>query len=334
MDKELRKELHRDELGEALTEARGAHNIVMNVSGTAYADTYSALSAVPELSVHHIPSGKRTTVHSARSLDAYQMIPPELVEMKAPDGVLVRGMLLKPEPLDAGRKYPVVIYVYGGPHAPTIRNSWGGSRYLFHQYLAQQGFVVMYVDDRASSVLGHRQEAYLQKNYGPTALADHRVAVEYLRSLPYVDSSRIAIWGASGGGFSTCFALTHSDLFKVGIAVAPVTDWRLYDSIYTERYMGLPSSAKATEDEPQEDPYDTTSCVKAAGNLSGRLLLVHGDADDNVHIQNTVQLIHALVEAGKPYDLWIYPRKTHSLRGGATQLHLYRGMAEYLKSHL
>jgi dipeptidyl-peptidase-4 len=311
---------------ERLTQERGTHTIVMNPLTTAYADTYSALGAPPQLIVYDLASGKRTVAHPARALDTYQTVQPELVEMKAPDGTLVRGMLLKPEPLEPGRRYPVVMHVYGGPRSPTIRDAWGGNRYLFHQYLAQQGFVVLYVDDRASSLLGYVHETALHKNYGPTALGDHRVAVEWLKQQPFVDPGRIAIWGASGGGFATCFALTHSDLFKVGIAVAPVTDWRLYDSIYTERYMGL----------PQEEPeaYQKTSCVEAAANLSGRLLLVHGDADDNVHMQNTVQLIHALTEAGKPYDLWVYPRKTHSFRGGATQLHLYRGMAEYLKDHL
>ena len=143
---------------------------------------------------------------------------------------------------------------------------------------------------------------------------------------PFVDPERIALWGWSGGGFSTCFALTHSNLFKVGIAVAPVTDWHLYDSIYTERYMGLPQQEK--------EAYEKTSCVKAAANLSGRLLLVHGTADDNVHIQNSEQFIQALIEAGKPYDLWIYPQKTHSIRSGKTQLHLFRSMTEYLKKHL
>jgi len=296
-------------------------------------DAYSTLGRVPEVRVRHLPSGRMTVAHHARSVGEYETVAPELLEMRAPDGALVRGLLFKPkeDPEKKGskagvKKYPAVMYVYGGPHAPTIRDAWDGNRYLFHQYLSQQGFVVIQVDDRASSILGHKHEAALHRNYGPTALADHRVAVEWLKKQPFVDPERIAIWGWSGGGFSTCFALTHGDLFKLGIAVAPVTDWRLYDSIYTERYMGLPQEEK--------EAYDKTSCVKAAANLSGRLLLVHGTADDNVHIQNSEQLIQALIEAGKPYDLWIYPQKTHSLRGGKTQLHLFRSMTEYLKEHL
>ncbi len=319
---------------ELLTEEKGNHSIVLSPTADAYVDTFSALGRVPEIRVRHLTSGRTTVAHQAKSVREYEMVAPELVEMRAADGALVRGLLLRPKETPPGRKggkvvprrYPVVMYVYGGPHSPTIRDAWGGSRYLFHQYLVQQGFVVIQVDDRASSVLGHKHEAALNRNYGPTALADHRVAVEWLKKQPFVDPERIALWGWSGGGFSTCFALTHSDLFKVGIAVAPVTDWHLYDSIYTERYMGLPQQEK--------EAYEKTSCVKAAGNLSGRLLLVHGTADDNVHIQNSEQFIQALIEAGKPYDLWIYPQKTHSIRGGKAQLHLFRAMTEYLKKHL
>jgi len=311
---------------ELLTAERGTHDIVMNSAASAYADTSSGLTAVPELHVHHLASGLTTRVHSARAVDAFQTVEPELMELKAPDGALVRGLLLKPRSLEPGQHYPALMYVYGGPHAPTIRDAWLGNRFLFHQYLAQQGFVVFYVDDRASSIPGHRHEAALHRNYGPAALADHRVAVAYLRSLSFVDPERIGLWGWSGGGFSTCFALTHSDLFKVGIAVAPVTDWRLYDSIYTERYMGL----------PQEEPeaYRKTSAVEAAGNLQGRLLLLHGDADDNVHIQNTIRFVDALIQAGQPYDLRVYPRKTHALRGAGTQLHVHRTLADYLREHL
>ncbi|MCI0404051.1 MAG: DPP IV N-terminal domain-containing protein, partial [Acidobacteria bacterium] len=261
---------------ELLTKEPGTHAITMNGAATAYVDSHSALGRPPEMRVHHLPSGKVTVMHQAKPVDGYEMVKPELLELKAPDGALVRGLLLKPreEPVKKGRKvaakkYPVVMYVYGGPHSATIRDSWGGRipLYLFHQYLAQQGFVVMYVDDRASSILGHKHEAALHRNLGLTALADHRVAVEWLKTQPFVDPERIAIWGWSGGGFSTCMALTHSDLFKVGIAGAPVTDHRLYDTIYTERYMGLPQEEK--------EAYDATSCVKAAGNLSGRLLLIH-----------------------------------------------------------
>lgn len=325
---------------ELVTQARGTHGVTMNTQATAYADTWSALGRVPEASLQHLPSGRATTFHKAKPVDEFDLVEPEQFQIQRPDGARIGVMVLKPRELKylgptregwleppPRKKYPVVMYVYGGPHAPTIRDAWGGNRYLYHQYLVQQGFVVMYVDDLASLVPGHKYEAAIRRSYGPTALAAHAQVVDLIKhDFLALDPERIAVWGWSGGGFSTCFDLTHSDLFKVGIAVAPVTDWHLYDSIYTERYMGL----------PQEEPaaYKATSCVEAAGNLRGRLLLVHGLADDNVHLQNTEQLIQALIEAGQPYDLLVYPQKTHSIRGAKAQLHLHRAMAEYLKKNL
>jgi len=311
---------------ELLSESPGTHRIIMNPAATVYADSYSTLTAVPAVSVHDIASKRSAVVHQARAVDAYSLVKPGLVELTTADGALVRGMFLKPAQLEPGKKYPVLIYIYGGPHAPVISNNWGGSRYLFHQYLVQEGFLVFYLDDRVSSIPGHKYEAAISRAYGPAALKDHTVGVNYLKSLPYVDPERIGIWGWSGGGFTTCFHLTHSDLFKVGIAVAPVTDWHLYDSIYTERYMGLP--------EENPEAYKATSAVVAAANLYGRLLLVHGDADDNVHPQNTFQMIDALIKAGKPYDLLIYPQKTHSIAGSEARIHLFRAMTEYLKKNL
>lgn len=315
-----------DGLPERLSEPSGTHRIVMNSKASAYADTYSAFTSVPVVSVRDIASNRSSIVHRARAVTAYALVKPELVELTTPDGALVRGMLLKPAQLEPGKKYPVLIHVYGGPHAPVISNGWGGSRYLFHQYLVQQGFLVFYLDDRVSSIPGHKYEVALSRAYGPAALKDHTVGVNYLKSLPYVDPERIGIWGWSGGGFTTCFHLTHSALFKVGVAVAPVTDWHLYDSIYTERYMGLP--------EENPEAYKATSAVAAAANLQGKLLLVHGDADDNVHPQNTFQIIAALIKGNKPYDLLIYPGKTHSISGSEARIHLFQAITNYLKKNL
>jgi dipeptidyl-peptidase-4 len=272
--------------------------------------------------------GRTSLLHGAPDLAEYDLAEPELLSWQASEGDLIHGLVLQPKPLDPNRRYPVVVYVYGGPRAPTIRDAWGTGRgrELFHHYLAQQGYVVIQVDDRASSRLGHHYEAKLQREYGPVALKDYEAAVQQIRKMPFADPSRIAIWGWSGGGFSTCFAMTHSKLFKAGIAVAPVTDWRLYDSIYTERYMGRPQE--------NEEAYERTSAVKAAAHLHGRLLLVHGTADDNVHIQNTMQFVDALVKAGKPYDLLVYPGKTHSIHGPEARLHLFRAMEEFLKKNL
>jgi len=266
--------------------------------------------------------GLSRVIHEAQSVDGYDLAEPELGTISSEDGAVIRTLLLKPKRLERGKKYPLLIYVYGGPHAPTIRDSWDTrGRYQFHQRLAQQNFVVAYVDDRASSRLGHQYEVTLSRDYGPTALADQLTAVEQLKRLPFVDPDRIGIWGWSGGGLASSFALTHSEVFRAGIAVAPVTDWRLYDSIYTERYMGLPS------DEPEA--YGRTSAIEAAANLHGRLMLIHGTADDNVHPENTFRMVDALIDADKPYQLQLYPGQTHGISGEQDRLHLFRTMEEF-----
>jgi dipeptidyl-peptidase-4 len=220
----------------------------------------------------------------------------------------------------------VLVYVYGMLGAPTIRDRWGGNRHLFHQFLVQRGFVVAQVDDRTSAIWGKKFAVLGDHDIGPVAARDHAVAVEYLESLPYVDGDRMAVWGWSGGGFTTTFLMTHTRLFEVGVAGAPVTDWRLYDSIYTERYMGM----------PQEDPeaYERTSSVEAAKDHSGRMLLIYGTHDDNVHPQNTIQLVDALIKSRKPFDLMLYPGKTHGIRGEDATIHLWTMVYDYLERHL
>jgi dipeptidyl-peptidase-4 len=310
-----------------LTDGRGVHAANINDQGTAYLDAFSSLTTVPQWRVHALSEGKSFPLHEARSLREYNLVEPELQTVQAPDGALVRVLLLKPPGVEPQRKYPLLVYVYGGPHAPTIRDAFEGrGRYLFHQYLAAKGYVVAHIDDRTSSILGHRHEAAAHRKYGPTAFRDYLTAVDHLKALPFVDADRIGIWGWSGGGFSTCFALTHSKAFRLGIAVAPVTDWRLYDSIYTERYMGLPAE--------QEEAYRETSPLRAAKDLHGRLVLVHGTADDNVHLQNTMQMVQALIDAGKPYDLLLYPGKTHGIYGSSARVHLFRAIEEYLERYL
>lgn len=306
-----------------LTSGSGTHAVKLSPDFKAFSDQFSSLTDPGGLDLVRLDFERRFEAHRAQSVDEYELAEPEVSTFETLDGATIRLHVLKPKEIEPGKKLPLLLYVYGGPHAPTIRDSFdaGRSRGMFHQYLAQKGYVVAQVDDRASSLRGHKYEAALERNYGPVALRDHEAAVEHLSKLPYVDPERVGIWGWSGGGFSTCFALTHSKTFKAGAAVASVTDWRLYDSIYTERYMGLP------EDEPEA--YERTSCVEAAGDLSGRLLLVHGTADDNVHVENTMKMAEALIEAGKAYDLQLYPGKTHGIAGDNARLHLYSLLEEF-----
>ena len=313
---------------ERMTREKGTHGIDMNSAATAWVDSYSALdpTIARRETVHDRRSGTVTEIFRDHDLADYGLVQPEIETLEAPDGALVRVLLMKPAKLRRGKKYPMLIYVYGMAGVPTIRDTRRGNRFLFHQFMVQQGYVVAYVDDRSSSIPGHKHAIAADHNLGPVAAADAEVAVEYFRSLPYVDPDRLAVWGWSGGGFTTCFQMGHTDLYKVGIAGAPVTDWRLYDSIYTERYMGTPQD--------NGEAYERTSALSGAGDVSGRLLLIHGTHDDNVHPQNTLRMMHELIGARKQFDLMLYPNKTHGITGADHKVHLYTMMFEYLERHL
>jgi len=309
-----------------LTDGRGTHAIDMNPKATAYLDDFSSMNDPGRTVVRSLDGGREFPFHEEKPVSEYALVAPEYRLLDSPDGAKIGLLVLKPRELEAGKKYPLVAYVYGMPGFATIHDSWGGSRYLFHQFLVQQGFVVAQIDDRTSAIRGHKYAALGDHNIGPVAVKDHEVAVEYLTSLPYIDSEHTAVWGWSGGGFTTTFHMSHTRLFQFGIAGAPVTDWRLYDSIYTERYMGI----------PQDDPeaYERTSSLEGVENYSGRLLLIHGTHDDNVHPQNTMKLIDALIKKRKQFDLMFYPNETHGIRGTDEVIHLWTMVYEYLERNL
>jgi len=311
---------------ESLTDGRGTHAIDMNPKATAYLDDFSTMSDPGRSVVRSLDSGRELPFHEKKSVSDYALVPPEYQVLDAPDGAKIGLLLTRPKVLEPGKKYPLVAYVYGMPGFATIHDAWGGDRYLFHQFLVQQGFVVAQIDDRTSAIRGHKYAALGDHNIGPVAVKDHEVAVEYLTSLPYIDSEHTAVWGWSGGGFTTTYHMTHTKLFQFGIAGAPVTDWHLYDSIYTERYMGV----------PQDDPeaYERTSSLEEVDNYSGRLLLIHGTNDDNVHPQNTMKLIDALIKKRKQFDLMLYPNETHGIRGTNEVIHLWTMVYEYMERNL
>lgn len=244
----------------------------------------------------------------------------EFVQLKGPSGALLHGALLTPPGFDPAKKYPVVVYVYGGPHVQVVRRAWTGQS-VFHQLLAERGFIVFSLDNRGSFGRGREFERALGRRLGKVELEDQLAGVAWLVSRPYVDASRLGIWGWSYGGYMTLYALTHSDVFKAGAAVAPVTDWRYYDSAYTERYLGTPAT--------NADGFRESSPVNAADGLSGALLVVHGSTDDNVHWQNTLAFVDRLYKADKPYDLQIYPNKNHGIGGKDARLHLFRRILEH-----
>ena len=230
----------------------------------------------------------------------------EHVQIKLPDGFVLEGTLTKPPDFDTSKRYPIWFTTYAGPHAPTVHDSWDGGR-VFEQVVANIGFVVFRCDPRSASGKGACSTWTAYKQLGVQELKDIEGALDWLCQNPWVDSKHIGMSGGSYGGFMTAYALTHSKLLAAGIAAAPVTDWHNYDSIYTERYMNT----------PQENPegYKQTSVVAAAGHLHGKLLLVHGLMDDNVHAQNSFQLVEALQRAGKEFEFMVYPRSRHGVGG-------------------
>lgn len=312
---------------ERLTREEGFHAIQLAPNHTHYVDVTSSFLAPPRFLLAAVSNSSPGVFFRSELLDKFDLISPELTELKAADDAPVRVMVLKPPMLQPGRRYPLLVYVYGGPHSPVISNAFGGERFLWHQFMAQRGYVVAYIDDRTSAIPGHKYETALYKKFGFVALADHRVAVEYLKSLPFVDGEWIGLWGWSGGGYTTCFNLFNAaDIFKVGVAVAPLTDFEDYDTIWTERYMGLPQE--------NSEAYRQSSAPTHAAKLSGRLLLIHGTSDDNVHMQNSIRMAQKLIEAGKTFDLFLYPRKTHGLAGTSTRRHLFQKVTEYFDQYL
>lgn len=260
-----------------------------------------------------------------KDIDSYKISYPEFLAFKTSDGEKLYGQITKPLNFDPRKKYPVLIYCYGGPGVQVVRNAWGGSRLFWHSMLAQKGYIVFSVDNRGSNGRGKKFKNYANGDLGKWPLHDQIEGAKYLASLPYVDKSRIGIWGWSFGGYLTLMAMTKgSDYFKTGIAVAPVTDFRLYDTIYTERYMDKPVNNK--------NGYDSTSVLTHIGSYKSGLLVVHGSSDDNVHMQNTMQFINKMEIANKQFKLMIYPGKNHGLPG--RYYHLYTMMTNFILNNL
>jgi len=301
-----------------ISERLGTHRDEFDPKNTKYyVDDYSALTIPPSASLCSV-GGSCTPFWQAHSIEEYSLLTPKFVDFKAADGTTVlQGEILLPTsgPMMANGKAPLILNPYGGPGAQTIRDAWLGGD-LFDQILAHQGFAVLHVDNRGMANRGKAFALPIKHHFGPTELADQIAATKQaLQQFPQLDANRIGFWGWSYGGYFTLYALEHSDMFKSGVSVAPVTNWLLYDTIYTERYMGLPKD--------NEKGYHDSSPVYFGKDLHGNLLEVHGTSDDNVHMQNTIQMINNFIEAGKQFELMLYPGKTHGIGGQAARDHLF-----------
>jgi dipeptidyl-peptidase-4 len=255
--------------------------------------------------------------------------PTEFFTVDVGGGVTLDGWMMKPRTFDPSRKYPLLVYVYGEPASQTVLDKWGDKRALFHRALANDDFIVVSVDNRGTPA--PKGAAWRKVVYGSLGDLSSKEQAAAARQIiarhPFIDPERVAIWGWSGGGTSTLNAMFRfPDVFKVGVAVAPVPDQRLYDTIYQERYMGLPQE--------NAEGYRLGSPINFADGLKGRLLIVHGSGDDNVHYQGTERLVNRLVGLGKPFDLMVYPNRSHAIsEGEGTTLHVHSLIARYLVEH-
>ena len=309
----------------------GTNNYLVSPSGELAIHTLSSFGQPPVYEVVRMPQLEtvRTLVDNRALRDRLGKLkqgPKEFFRVDVGDSVQLDGWMIKPPDFDATKRYPVLFYVYGEPAAQTVLDEWGGGTYLWHLMLAQQGYIVMSVDNRGTPApRGRAWRKSIYRKIGIISSQDQANAVRAVDKWPFVDASRIAIWGWSGGGSSTLNAMfRYPDVYSVGMSVAPVPDLRFYDTIYQERYCALP------QDHPDE--YKQSSPVTFASQLKGQLLVVHGSGDDNVHYQGTEELINALIAANKQFTMMVYPNRSHGIYEGAgTRRHLFGLLTRFLE---
>jgi len=311
-----------------LTQTEGSHRVDFNPALTHFVDYWSDINTPQQVRLFDA-NGKLARViaeNRVAVLGQYKLGKAEFLKVKTRDGFEMEAMMIRPPDFDPSKKYPVMSFTYSGPQAPQVRNAWGGASYLWHQMLAQKGYIIWICDNRTASNKGVESAWPVYRNFGELELRDLEDGISWLKTQAYVDGSRIGLWGWSYGGFMTSYAMTHSRSFKAGIAGGSVTDWRDYDSIYTERYMQT----------PQENPegYRKSSPVHNAKDLHGKILLLHGLMDDNVHVQNTIQFAYELQKAGKPFQLMLYPKSRHGVTDPLLVKHMRQMMTDFIMQNL
>jgi dipeptidyl-peptidase-4 len=314
---------------EALTNTAGTHAASFSDDFSFFIDSWSDVEDAGRyfLVKSNGEVVRELNTRSDDSLKYLNVAKPEFLEVPSGNDQPMDAMLIKPPNFDPSKKYPVLVHIYAGPQAPRVRNRFGGEWYLWHQMLAQQGYVVWMCDNQSASFRSVKNVWPVHKNFAENEMADIERGVDWLKNQSWVDADRIGIWGWSYGGYMTAYALTHSKSFKMGISGAPVTDWSNYDSIYTERYMGLPKNNEAG--------YKSTSVLNnKAEDLHGKLLLIHGTIDDNVHLNNTIQFVKELQYAGKQFELMLYPSNRHSVKDKKQSAHLRKLMTEFVQENL
>lgn len=314
-----------------LSPLKGSNSTIFS-KGYKYYINYFTNANTPQLVTLHSADTKQIRVLEdnaamKKTMGEYELSKKEFFTLKTSEGVELNGWMIKPNAFDATKKYPVFMTFYGGPGKNMVTDEFGGRDLMWHLMLAQKGYMVVCVDNRGTQARGAAFKKSTYKQLGKLEVADQIETAKYLGTLPYVDAARIGCEGWSYGGYLTSLCMTKgADLFKMGIAVAPVTNWRFYDSIYTERFLQT----------PQENPtgYDENSPINFVKAIKGKYLLIHGTGDDNVHFQNSIEMVNSLVKANKQFDSFYYPDRTHSIAGGYTRLHLFTMMTNYIVANL
>ena len=314
-----------------LTQKEGTNDASFSADFTYFINTFSSATTPQEYTLYNSESGKivkqiKDNKALVKQLEGYVMSKKEFSTISV-NGNDLNMWTIKPANFDATKEYPLFMYQYSGPGSQQVANHWNGTNDYWYQMLAQEGYIVVCIDGRGTGFKGADFKKVTQNELGKYEVEDQIQAAKQLGDLDYIDASRIGIWGWSYGGFMSSNALFKgNDVFKMAIAVAPVTSWRFYDSIYTERYMTT----------PQENPsgYDENSPINHVDKLEGDFLLVHGTGDDNVHVQNTMRMVEALIQADKQFDWMLYPDKNHGIYGGNTRLHLYKKMTNFIHKTL
>ncbi len=314
-----------------LTKSEGTNGASFSADFSYFINTFSSATTPPEYTLNSAASGnliksiKDNDVLS-KNLTDYKTSKKEFSTIHI-NGYDLNMWMIKPANFDASKEHPLFMYQYSGPGSQQVANRWNGANDYWYQYLAQQGYIVACVDGRGTGFKGAEFKKMTQNQLGKYEVEDQIEAAKQLGELPYIDASRIGIWGWSYGGFMSSNALFKgNDVFKMAIAVAPVSSWRFYDTIYTERYMATPQE--------NASGYDDNSPINHVDKLKGDFLLIHGSGDDNVHLQNTMRLVEALIQADKQFDWGVYPDKNHGIYGGNTRLHLYKKMTNFINAKL
>ena len=315
-----------------LTNQAGTSDAKFSPDYDLFINTYSSATVPQTFTLNSTKDGKLVkeivnNTASKEKLGKYNISPKEFTTITTEKGHVLNAWFIKPANFDPAKKYPVLMFQYSGPGSQQVANTWNTLNDYWYYMLAQDGYIVVCVDGRGTGFKGAEFKKVTYKELGKFEVEDQIDAAKIIGKYAFVDASRIGIWGWSFGGFmsSNCI-LKGADVFKMAIAVAPVTNWRFYDSVYTERYMQTPQE--------NASGYDTNSPINFAKNLKGKYLLIHGSADDNVHLQNTMLMVESLVQANKQFDWAIYPDKNHGIYGGKTRLQLYTKMTNFIKENL